>query len=160
MLRLQAKAWTTVRGVGRSHTSRPWPIPARPATRSCRRPDGVGPEAPTRAEVPRTCVPPPGTHMPLMLHARGNPHTNAQPSPTAPRHPPTAPETADRSTAWMWPTARVAMQWRECVALGEPTLEQNVCRWGGLGVHAAEAVPRVACREHSREAGGEAVSHP
>jgi hypothetical protein len=80
------------------------------------------------------------------------------PSPTAPTHVPAAPETADRSTAWIWLAIPVTTAWRRRVGLGMPTQAQNACHWGGLGVHVADALTRVACGEPGHMAGGAAIA--
>jgi hypothetical protein len=78
------------------------------------------------------------------------------PSSTAPSHAPADRDPADRSTAWSWPAAPATTEWRRRVGLGVPTLGQNPCRRGALGVHAADTLRRVVSREHGRMAGGEA----
>jgi len=70
------------------------------------------------------------------------------PSPTAPSHVPADPETADRSTAWIWLAASVTTAWRRRVGLGVPTREQNVCPWEALDGCVAETWTRVVFREH------------
>ena len=109
-----------------------------------------------RREAPRArksrghaCVPP-GTHMPLRLPARGNTHTDAKP--TAPHHTPAAPDTADRSTAWMWSAVPDTTEWRRRVGLGIPH-RGKTCAVG----ERSASLRHVASREHDgRMAGREA----
>jgi hypothetical protein len=109
-----------------------------------------------RREVPRArkspghaCVPP-GTHMPLRLPTRGNPHTDAKP--TAPHHTPAASDTADRSTAWMWSAVPDTTEWRRPVGLGIPH-RGKTCAAGKCSA----SLQHVASREHDgRMAGREA----
>jgi hypothetical protein len=61
-----------------------------------------------------------------------------RPSPTAPSHVPIAPDTADRSTAWMRLAAPVATAWHRRVALGVPILEQNAYRGETLDISEVE----------------------
>jgi hypothetical protein len=117
--------------------------------------------SPTRAEVQRTCLDP-TMHMPLSPHVRGNIHIDAKPNRTKP--PPADPETADRSTAWIWPAAPVTTEWRRRVGLGAPTLEQKSCREEGLDGRVAKTWTLVAFREPGRvggdEASPESISRP
>ena len=86
----------------------------------------------TRADVPRTGVLPPGTcpwaptrvESPLQL-----------PSPTAP-------DTADRSTAWMRLAAPGASAWQRRVGLGVLTLKQNAYRGEPLEISEVETLMR------------------
>jgi hypothetical protein len=109
--------------------------------------------SPTRAEVPRTCLDP-TMHMPLSSHVRGNIPIDAKPNRTKPR--PADPETADRSTAWIWPAAPVTTEWRRRVGLDRPIIGQKACPWEALDIHVAEACTLVAFREHGRVEGDEA----
>jgi hypothetical protein len=78
----------------------------------------------------------PPIHMPLSPHARGITPTTAKPHSPEPR--PTAPDTADRSTAWIRLAAPVATAWHWRVALGVPTLEQNTYRGETLHIYEVE----------------------
>jgi hypothetical protein len=107
----------------------------------------------------------------LRLHARGSPedmrcsprnphapeaprarehHTDAKA--TAPHHTPAAPDTADRSTAWIWLAVPDTTEWRRCVG---PGISHR-----GITCAAGECsafLRHVASREHDgRMAGREA----
>jgi hypothetical protein len=118
-----------------------------------RRPGGARPEPP-RTRKPRGHVGPPEPHAPEPPRTREHPHRRQAQQPRA--TPPTAPETADRSTAWIWPPVRVTMEWHRRVALSVPTLGQKACPWKVLDVRVAETYTLVAFRKHGRVGGDEA----
>jgi hypothetical protein len=84
--------------------------------------------------------------MPLSPHARGITPTTAKPHSPEPR--PTAPDTADRSTAWMRLAAPVATAWHRRVALGLLTLKQNAYRGETLDISEVETEMRGGMRVH------------
>jgi hypothetical protein len=92
----------------------------------------------------------------LRPHARGNTHTDAQPNRTEPRpHSPRPSRPLHSLDVAGCPRHyNVVSAWWA----GVPTQGQNACRYGELSVLTAEALPRVACREHGRGAEGAALA--